>query len=89
MPASGKVSFDISPDGRHVIFNAGDAPVQVWEVGIEGGAQRLLSTDCNGVPAECMDAAPAYSPDGKRIAFVRGNRDIEQSWRFGIWRAVT
>jgi Tol biopolymer transport system component len=71
VPASGKVSFDISPDGSHVIFNAYDPPVQVWEIGIDGGEQVLLSTDCNGVPAECMDGAPAYSPDGKRIAFLR------------------
>jgi hypothetical protein len=72
VPASGKISFDISPDGSHVIFNAFDSPVQVWEIGIDGGEQVLLSTDCNGVPAECMDGAPAYSPDGKRIAFIRG-----------------
>jgi TolB protein len=71
VPASGKVSFDISPDGSHVIFSAYDAPIRVWEVGIEGGDQKLLSTDCSGMPAECMDAAPAYSPDGKRIAFLR------------------
>ncbi|HEX4898168.1 MAG TPA: hypothetical protein VFV53_07365, partial [Candidatus Limnocylindrales bacterium] len=72
VPASGKVSFDISPDGSHVIFNAYDPPVQVWEVGIDGGEPELISTDCSGIPAECMDGAPAYSPDGTRIAFVRG-----------------
>jgi Tol biopolymer transport system component len=71
VPASGKISFDISPDGSHVIFSTYDSPVQVWEIGIEGGEQRLLSTDCNGIPAECMDGQPAYSREGDRIAFIR------------------
>ena len=71
LPASGKISPDISPDGSHVIFSAYDAPVQVWEAGIDGGDPELLSTDCSGIPAECMDADPAYSADGKRVAFVR------------------
>jgi dipeptidyl aminopeptidase/acylaminoacyl peptidase len=70
-PASGKVSFDISPDGSRVIFSTYNPPIQVWEVPVDGGDQKLLSTDCDGVPAECMDAAPAYSPDGKSIAFLR------------------
>ena len=72
VPASGKISFDISPDGSHVIFSTYDSPVQVWEIDIEGGEPELLSKDCNGIPAECMDGQPAYSADGKRIAFLRG-----------------
>lgn len=71
IPASGKVSQDISPDGTHVAFGAVDIPVQIWQVGIESGDPELLTTDCSGQPSECMDSAPAYSSDGSRIAFVR------------------
>lgn len=70
-PASGKVSQDISPDGRHVAFGSFDLPAQIWQVGIEGGDPELLTTDCSGQPSECMDSAPAYSSDGSRIVFVR------------------
>ena len=71
IPASGKVSQDISPDGTRVAFGSFDIPVQIWQVGIEGGDPELLTTDCSGQPSECMDGAPAYSSDGSRIAFVR------------------
>lgn len=71
IPASGKGSPDISPDGNRVAFSAWDLPVQIWEVDIEGGDPRLLSTDCSGQPADCTDNAPAYSADGSRIVFVR------------------
>jgi Tol biopolymer transport system component len=72
LPANGKISFDISPDGTHVAFGTYDLPAQIWEVGIEGGDPQLLSKDCNGQPGECEDGAPAYSADGGRIAFIRG-----------------
>ena len=71
VPASGKAFLDISPDGRKVIYSTYDSPVQVWEVEIEGGDPVLLSVECNGIPAECMDGQPTYSSDGKRIAFIR------------------
>jgi dipeptidyl aminopeptidase/acylaminoacyl peptidase len=72
LPAVGKLSFDISPDGTRVAFGTYDLPAQIWEVGIEDGDPQLLSKDCNGQPGECEDGAPAYSPDGRRIAFIRG-----------------
>jgi TolB protein len=71
IPASGKISQDISPDGTHVAFGSFDIPAQIWQVGIEGGDPELLTTDCSGQPSECMDSAPAYSRDGSRIVFVR------------------
>jgi len=71
IPASGKVDQDISPDGSHVAFGSVDVPVQIWQVGIEGGDPELLTTDCSGQPSECMDDYPAYSSDGSRVVFVR------------------
>jgi TolB protein len=72
IPESGKISFDISPDGTKVAYGAFDIPVQIWQVGIEGGEPELLTTDCSGQPGECADGGPAYSSDGSRVAFVRG-----------------
>jgi TolB protein len=73
IPASGKNFPDISPDGTKVAYSAWDPPVQIWEIGIEGGDPQLLTTDCSGQPAECMEGAPAYSPDGGSLAFLTGN----------------
>ncbi len=70
-PAEGKASPDISPDGTNVIFESWEEWGQVWEVGIEGGEPRLISTDCGGLQTTCADGQPAYSPDGARIAVVR------------------
>jgi hypothetical protein len=72
VPASGKISFDISPDGTKVAYGAYDLPAQIWQVSIEGGDPELLLADCSGQPGDCLDGAPAYSSDGGRIAFVRG-----------------
>jgi dipeptidyl aminopeptidase/acylaminoacyl peptidase len=70
MPVDGKAAPDISPDGTKVVFSSWKPKSQVWEAGIDGGDPRLVSTDCSGVPAECQEWDPAYSPDGRRIAFA-------------------
>ena len=72
-PASGKIKPDISPDGTLVAFAAYDPPIQIWQVGIDGGDPELLTTDCSGQPSECMESSPAYSNDGRRMAFVRSS----------------
>ena len=64
------LSFDWSPDGSHLVYAAQKTPearyafhVDIHEVNVETGAVTDLVTQ------KGRDASPAYSPDGKRIAF--------------------
>ncbi|MFE7119661.1 TolB family protein, partial [Streptomyces sp. NPDC057654] len=61
----------LSPDGAEIVYvlraadrDADRDTTTLWRVGAEGGEPRRLT----GGPA---DTAPAWSPDGTRIAFLR------------------
>ncbi len=82
-PDLGKGPAAWSPDGRHIAFESScnaesrclpTAPVLIYETDINGAPPRLISTDCVGNDTPCDDHYPAYSPDGKRLAFVRLTR---------------
>lgn len=69
-PATGKISPDVSADGTRVAFGSFDEP-RLYEVDIEGTEPALVSTDCDGREAGCQEFEPAYSADGRKMAFVR------------------
>ena len=75
---------DISPDGSQIVFTRGwtdtahdQSAANLWLVGSDGARPRELTQGA------WRDSAPAWSPDGKRIAFLStrsGNPQIHVMW---------
>jgi Tol biopolymer transport system component len=67
-PAQGRFAgLGFSPDGNYVLYvfyPAGTNYAALFQVPVLGGGSRQLLND--------IDSAPTFSPDGKRMAFVRG-----------------
>jgi serine/threonine protein kinase len=63
--------LSFSPDGNYVYFTSADPKVfwfkTLYQVAVLGGAPRKIITD--------VDSPVAFSPDGKRMAYVRVNPD--------------
>ena len=62
---------DVSPDGRTIIF---DLLGDIYTLPIEGGRARPLLT------GDAFESHPAFSPDGRRIAFVSDRSGVINLW---------
>ena len=77
---------EISPDGTQVVYvrtrprTAGEKPgaawMNLWIVPVAGGDAKALTS------GDAVDAAPAWSPDSKSVAFIsaRGEGQKRQVW---------
>lgn len=78
-------AFDVSPDGRWVVYALGTPIVaenrtasELWLAPTAGGAPRPLTT------GEKRDSDPAFSPDGRRVAFLSNRDGSSQIWTLGL-----
>jgi dipeptidyl aminopeptidase/acylaminoacyl peptidase len=79
--------FDISDDGRRITLAKGAGRtsdnVEIFVMRTNGSRLHKV-TNC---PGECTD--PSFSPDGRRIVFIRGDHVAVMSARGGPARALT
>jgi len=69
-----------TPDGKWVAFPQMDSPVfsSIWAMDIETGERRRLTTfttKAGGAMTALGDSRPAFSPDGRSMAFCRQTWD--------------
>lgn len=83
------IAFDVSPDGRRVVFAYDPAPEKrtdgrfaLAEVDLRSGRVTPVAVD-----AEWNFSAPRYSPDGSRIAFLASHQGRKHTMpsQLAVW----
>lgn len=65
------MSLDVSPDGKHLVF---DLLGDIYELPLAGGEARALTS------GHAWDMQPRYSPDGRHIAFTSDRNGGDNIW---------
>lgn len=68
--------LDWSPDGRFIAFTAREPDAKETYSLFLLSVETLESRKLSEPPAENQDWGPAFSPDGKQLAFIRQNSDL-------------
>lgn len=79
---------DMSPDGKKIVFSAykeGTRPLEVniWTIPAEGGKPEQITKGLD------QDRYPCWSPDGKRIAFIRTTEKSKDEYVMNIYVVPT
>lgn len=70
----GNVAFDVSPEGRHVVFSSADGDLHMLDL-TTSAVRQLTQTDTR-------ELSPRFSPDGSQIVYVAHEKDAKSSHIF-------
>jgi TolB protein len=72
------VIYDVDPNGRRIVFQGGVTTSNgLYEISVGGDRHIHRLTD---PPAHVLDEHASYSPNGRKIVFVRRDRNGDSLW---------